>query len=114
MNYKVLKEIIVLLKQKMKCPGCSKNLSNKEIDIIGIQPEKLLIKFGCKKCHAQTLVEVLVVEAEEVDELHNETRIHQGLQVRAHTLPGISQDEVLDIHNFLKSFSGDFKTIFKI
>lgn len=113
MNFKILKEVIVMLKKKLRCPGCGKQISNREISIEGIKAEGALIKCDCKRCEAKTIVEISLVESKELGKAYNEAREPQGLQVRAKTIPTVSQNDVLDIKNFLKSFQGDFKEIFK-
>jgi len=109
MNYKVLKEIIVTLKEKFKCPNCMKRYSNKEIGVEGVREANLLLSCHCRKCSTQTIVDVVLVTDEEI----NSKRKHQGLKVQAKPLQRITQNDVLDIKNFLKEFHGDFKTLFK-
>lgn len=109
MNFRVLKEIIVTLKERIKCEACGKRFSNKEINIIDTEDQKATLKCTCNKCSMQTIIDISLVNQDDMADL----REHQGLQVRAETLNKISDDDILDVKNFLKNFKGDFKTLFK-
>jgi hypothetical protein len=109
MNFRVLKEIIVTLKEKIKCEACGKRFSNKEINIVDTEEQKATLKCNCSKCNMQTIIDISLVNQEELADM----RDHQGLQVRAETMNTISDDDILDVKNFLKNFKGDFKTLFK-
>lgn len=114
MNYRILKEIIVMIKEKIRCIKCKKNISNKEINIEAIRNDKVLIKCNCRKCSSQILVDVVLVgDKAAIQNTQNLERKHKGLKVTAKTLGKISQDDVLDMKNFLKNFKGDFKEMFE-
>lgn len=113
MNYKILKEIIVTLKEKITCPGCNKHISNRETSIEDISDNQLIVKFSCTRCKCESLIEVNLIKTSDIAKAQNEARKHQGLQVTARTIKTISHDDILDAKNFLKNFTGDFKEIFK-
>jgi transcription elongation factor Elf1 len=113
MNFKILKEVIMTLKKKVKCPGCDKHIANREIFIEAVQDKSAVIRCECSRCESKTIIELSLVNSNEVAEQFNEVRQHQGLQVKAHAIKTISNNDVLDIKNFLKDFTGDFKNMFK-
>jgi hypothetical protein len=113
MNYKILKEIIMMLRQKLKCPGCNKIVSGKDIYIEALMPNATLVRFDCKECGTGSLIEVILMNAETANEVYNGEREHRPIQIKTKTLQTVSENDVLDIKNFLKNFKGDFRTIFK-
>lgn len=109
MNFLLLKEIIVQLKRKFRCPKCRKNYGNKDISIANIGPEALDVLLTCQKCETQVFANISFLKASDA----NSGRTHQGIKVKANSFSYVTENDVLDIKNFLSEFSGSFKTLFK-
>jgi len=112
MNFKILKEVILSLKNKIKCPSCNKRFTDKEMVITNLSKDKLVSECSCSNCELQSIIEISLSPAKDVKK-NVEGRQQQGLKVNAVTINNISQDDVLDFKNFIKDFSGDFKSLFK-
>jgi hypothetical protein len=93
MNYNDLKKLVRYLKETTKCPNCKKNFLNKNIIILAILPSEAVIQLDCNKCRCATLV----TAGKNLDSLAT----------------GINKNDILDMHNFLSRFNGDFKNLFK-
>lgn len=103
MSYAELKEIIKHLKKVMPCNNCKKKFMNEDMRVLSTFNNEALFHFRCHTCANQLMVHVSVVEQnEKVNKLNIQTQN-----------PGsISPNDILDIHNFLNQFNGDFKTLF--
>jgi hypothetical protein len=100
MNFDEIQNTIEHLKKTCKCPQCDSGYENKDINLVATTTIEGLLEMKCPKCHASTLVTVVITPVLEVQE-HNH-RPHRS----------ISDNELLDLKNFLSNFNGDFKTIF--
>lgn len=112
MSFKLLKTLIAHLKKTFKCQSCNGTLNDESIFVLATSPSVNggayhgLILIECPKCQAQSFV---FAESKSLDpkllkdNIRLETKIPEG---------PISTNEVLDMHNFLKSWKGDVKELF--
>lgn len=113
MNFRILKEIVIMVKEKIRCLKCKKSVSNKEINIEAIRADKVLLRCSCNKCGSHTLVDVILAgDKAAIQNTQKFERKHKGLKISAKPMQKVSHDDILDIKNFLKEFKGDFKTMF--
>jgi hypothetical protein len=104
MNYNELKDIIKHLKKIVPCSNCSKRFNNDNINVLSSFNNEALFHFDCNFCTNQLIVHVSVTDQGEQN---------SQLNIHAKNTKTVSQNEVLDIHNFLNDFKGDFKQLFK-
>lgn len=105
MDYNELKEIIKYVKKTVPCGYCNKKFTDEGIKLVSQMGNDLLFHFSCDHCGNQLMIHVTLSEHEQ-----NPNR----LKINTHNHPMISHDEVLDIHNFLNKFNGDFRSLFYI
>lgn len=96
MNIKLLKALIVNIKNNFKCPNCNKKISDNELELKKFTNKTALFKNSCKKCKHKVKFEIQVLE-----------RKAKGLG------PKVTADDVLDVKNFLDNFEGDLRDLFK-
>ncbi len=104
MRYLELKSIIRHIKKNMPCQGCGRCFKEKDINIMALFQESVFLELACPECSLRTVVQISLLQ--DGDEI----------SYRQHKLDAkdpISHDEILDMHNFLKDFKGDFKSILK-
>lgn len=114
MSYKLLKKIISHLRRTEKCPYCQTAFSEDYLFILttaaSLGGEGCLGLFFvvCGKCHASAFV---LVEAKSLTSKFRKEFIRVQTKSAGH---GVSVNEVLDMHNFLKNWQGeDVKELFK-
>ena len=93
----------------IKCSVCGRPYKAPNIDVLGHRDDLWFLSVYCPACHSHALVAAVVREdkvAEIVTDLTEEeyAKFAQSDAVEA--------DDVLEIHNFLKSFRGDFSHLF--
>lgn len=106
MNINEIKHVISHLKKTSTCPDCKKKYSNEDIHILATTGHEGLFEMKCAKCNSAVIANVAVGMAAqdliEIDEINKLSRKHKQ----------ISQNDILDIRNFLGNFDGNFKKIF--
>ncbi len=104
MNYPELKEIIKQLKKSVNCNVCQKKFMDEDIQVISTYQNEGLFHFNCHNCKNQVMVHVSIVGT-------NEERT-ANLNIKTRNAEKVDPNEVLDMHNFLNKFNGDFKELF--
>jgi predicted RNA-binding Zn-ribbon protein involved in translation (DUF1610 family) len=97
MRINELKSIIRHLKKTFPCPECGHIFREKDIDIVAILKNTIVMEAICPECGARSIVRVSIMQnGKELSYSHQSGEIGP-----------ISKDDVLDMHNFLKNFKGD-------
>jgi len=111
MNFHDLKIIVGQIKKNVKCPKCSSRYSDEDIELIGgLGDEQHFFHTTCMKCQSESVVNVsLQFDNNGAPTIPNDLKRLGSAPRMGH----ISADEVLDMHNFLKQFDGDFNNLFK-
>jgi len=94
MEYIDLKELIKHVKSNVKCPGCGKRFTDKDISIGAVMDTEAIFQLACSKCEQLMIVNVSIKNPFESGNV-------------------ITVNDVIDMHNFLDKFNGDFKKLFK-
>ena len=100
--------LIKKLMTSIKCESCGQNYEPYNVDVIGHREDMWFLRVLCSKCHTQCLVAAVVKAgkaSEEADDL-------AGAGVEDFHYEKIEIDDVLDMHNFLTDFDGDFSRLF--
>lgn len=102
MNIPELKEVINHLKKNVPCSRCGNTFINEEIKIVSALGNDVLLQILCRECGNQLFAHVSLVD----------NPANKKSDIKMHGTISVSQNDVLDIHNFLKRFDGDFKELF--
>jgi hypothetical protein len=109
MNFQDLRIIVGQIKKNVKCPKCTSRYTDEDIEIIGgLADEQHFFHASCSKCETESVINVSLLFEENTNTLPNLKKLGS-----APRMGHISSNEVLDMHNFLKMFDGDFNKIFK-
>lgn len=95
------------LKKISKCPHCKGKYNMPDIDVVATTKNEGLFEMKCANCHNSTIVTVLVTE-----EQNSKPTIKENTLINDRRHRSISQNDILDVKNFLDSFDGNFKKIF--
>ncbi len=102
--------IIKRLMTSLKCDTCGQHYNTPNVEILGHRDELWFFRVHCASCQSQCLIAATIKEqalADAVSDL-NKSELHEfynGEQV--------ATNDVLDMHNFLKTFNGDFNLLFR-
>jgi len=101
-----------LLKKLMatiKCGVCGRGYEAGNIDVVGHEEDLWFLKALCPACHTECLV-AAVIKKEKVPEMTSDLAETESQKFSGSE--GLSSDDLLDMHNFLKDFDGDFSRLF--
>ena len=101
--------LVKRLMASVKCAVCGQHYKVDDISVLGHQDDLWFLGAFCSACHTQCLVAALIKEgrAPEVAADFTEAELDKFRNVA-----GLTQDDALDMHNFLKDFDGDFLQLF--
>ncbi len=103
MNYPEVNNAVEHIKKTCKCAECGSAYKEEEINIVASTKNEGLFELKCTKCKLSTIITVLISEEIEIKEKN---------LLESSFKKTISQNDVLDIKNFLLDFDGNFKKIF--
>ncbi|MCL5094315.1 MAG: hypothetical protein M1355_04240 [Patescibacteria group bacterium] len=110
MNGKQLLSLLKNLQKTVKCYSCGADYSIDEIHLIGQIDGLLLMQMNCKKCEASAWVNFAVGPGQRITGHAKVTDLNAN-EKKPET--EISADELMELHDFLLTYEGDFKTLFR-
>lgn len=105
----LVEDLIKRLIASIKCGVCGQRYEVDNISILGHRQDLWYLRALCSACRTQSLVAVVIKEdrlPEAITDL-TETELDKFRDAGV-----LTADDVLDIHDFLKDFSGDFSQLF--
>ena len=99
--------LIKRLMASMKCESCGQHYEVYNIDVLGHREDLWFLRVHCSACHTQCLVAAIVKEnrmSEVVTDLSE-------IELDKFKDNVIVTDDVLNMHNFLKNFDGNFSRL---
>ncbi len=81
------------LMSSIKCVSCDKHYEEYNVEVLGNSEEMWVLQAICSSCHIQSLVVAIMQKV-------NNTNV-------------VSADDLLNMHEFLRGFSGDFSSLFR-
>ncbi len=97
------------LMSTMTCSVCGEPYEAANVQILGRREELWFLSVSCKSCHSQGLV-AAVIKGGKPQEII--TDLSQEEFVRLSGQKAVAGDDILDMHDFLKGFDGDFSSLF--
>ncbi len=105
----VEESLIKRLIASTKCGICGQCYEVDNIRILGHRQDLWYLRARCSACHTQALVAAVIKEDRQPEVITDLTETELAKFRDAGVLTG---DDVLDMHNFLKDFSGNFPQLF--
>jgi len=103
MRESFIKELIA----NIKCGVCGELYESGNIRVLGYQEDLWFLSVSCSACHTQALV-AAVVREESVEVM---TDLKEEEYAKFAEMKPVSGNEVLDMHEFLKNFTGDVSDV---
>ncbi|MBT3704475.1 hypothetical protein HOG17_01710 [Candidatus Peregrinibacteria bacterium] len=102
MNFFELELIIKHVRKNNTCPHCDKRYNIKDISVLASTQQECLLELKCQYCKKTALTDIIASSKAPKDV----PLINQMIK------NGITDNDILDVKNFLESFDGDFKKLF--
>ncbi len=99
MNFEEFKKVIEEIKSDIPCRDCGSAFNDSDIRIIGSVLTETYIIARCHACSNTTIINVVATPHRKHRKLKQSPKV-------------ITQNDILDMQNFLKDFDGDFSRLF--
>jgi hypothetical protein len=114
----------IVLDRMERCSVCHRGFEPDDVQVLSRKSDMWMLMVSCGECHARNFVAAVIGDgdAEEAQlalrrlgEEHLRSRLESASDSKAEedTADPISVDDVLEIHEFLQGFDGDFKQLFQ-
>jgi len=94
----------------IKCAVCQSHYEPKDIHIVDHRDELWVMAVTCGQCHTRGLVFAVIKETEETESV---TELTPEEWARFREMSQVDANDVLDMHEFLRDFDGDFVSILR-
>ena len=112
----------IVLDRMERCSVCHRGFEPEDVHVLSRKSDMWMLMVSCGECQARNFVAAVIGDgdAEEAQlalrrlgEEHVRTRT--GIEPEDEGVPGdpVSVDDVIEIHQFLGGFDGDFKALFR-
>jgi hypothetical protein len=119
-----IKQIVV--RRLDRCRVCHRHYEATDVDIISRQDEMWMMSVECTDCHARNFVAAVLNEGdpeqaelalqrlnELTEKLMPASTVEQiAPEIKPSSAAAVTTDDVIDMHEFLNGFDGDFATFF--
>ena len=105
MKENVIKRVMASL----KCGVCQQRYEPDNISVLGHEEDLWFLGVFCPACHTQYLMAAVIKEGKAPEVV---TDLTEAEWDKFKNEVGLTADEVLDMHKFLKDFDGDFSRLF--
>jgi hypothetical protein len=112
MNSYQLQELIKNIQSMMRCPSCGAAYGENHIHFLGQLDLAALIQLDCQSCGLPVMATIVVSDKNQGTPKLMSDISREELRGVKNRDP-ISTDQVVDIHQGLKDFDGDFDKLFK-
>ena len=102
-------ELVKRLMASIKCAVCGRRYEEGNINALGHHDDLWFLSAFCPACHTRCLVAAVIREDKAPELVTDLTEVELS---RFKDRDVITADEMLDIHNFLKSFNGNASQLF--
>jgi hypothetical protein len=99
--------LIKRLMASMKCESCGQHYEVYNVDVLGHREDLWFLRVHCSACHTQCLVAAIVKESR-MSEVVTDLSEFELDEFKDNV---IEIDDVLNMHNFLKDFDGNFSRL---
>lgn len=112
----------IVVERMDRCSICHRSYEVTDIEVLSRKPDVWMMMVQCPDCHARNFVAAVIGNADTEDAedtLRHYATLHETgfehVPEQADTepwQPPVDIDDVLEMHQFLDSFDGDFKRLF--
>ncbi|MDD5126665.1 MAG: hypothetical protein PHR43_00970 [Dehalococcoidales bacterium] len=106
MEERVLRKLIC----SIKCSSCGQPYEAQNVEVLGCSDEMWFVQALCSSCHTQSLVVAMVRKERQSAPLTDLNKSEMG---KFMVSGAVSSDDLLQMHEYLKAFDGDFTGLFE-
>jgi hypothetical protein len=99
-----------ILHSVAECSSCGKNYGPDNLEILGHRGELWFLSVSCERCRNRGLIAAFITDDGEEPDIVTDVSEEEFRRFNASSL--VTSDDLLDVHEFLKDFDGDFTRLF--
>lgn len=112
----------IVLNRMERCTVCHRLFAPDDIQVLSRKDDMWMMVVECDECHARNFVAAVLGDGDPDQAQLALRRLSQGFDEpdmdaisapSATELPAVSVDDVVDMHEFLGTFDGDFDRLFR-
>lgn len=112
----------IVLNRMERCTVCHRDFVPEDIHVLSRKDDMWMMVVECDECHARNFVAAVLGDGDPGEAQLALRRLSQGYGepgIEAETAPAgdpvppVSVDDVVDMHEFLRAFDGDFNRLFR-
>jgi hypothetical protein len=93
-----------------RCPQCRRSFQREHVRVAARYEELWVVSVRCGRCRKQQVFHVALSDLQGHPDLACDPSPDE--QEIFNAMPAIASDDVLDMHEFLRAFDGDFRALF--
>lgn len=101
----------LILSAVSRCGTCRRRYHLENFAIVGHREHLWMVTVICERCHTQGFI-TAVIEGHDLGVQDGDGELLAGEQAAAPTADPVTTDDLLDMHQFLDEFDGNFATLF--
>jgi len=102
--------VVKRLMASIKCGVCGQGYEVDSVSVLGHSQDLWFLQAFCSACHTRCLVAAVVKESAEPELITSD--LTEAELDKFKSVGKLAADEMLDVHNFLEGFDGDFSRLF--
>lgn len=112
----------IVLDRMERCSVCHRGFESDDVHVLSRKSDMWMLMVSCSECHSRNFVAAVIGDgdAEEAQlalrrlgEEHLRTRTAVELEHSGEPGDPVDVDDVIEMHEFLQEFDGDFKALFR-
>ncbi|HJX12463.1 MAG TPA: hypothetical protein VJ377_02925 [Dehalococcoidales bacterium] len=102
--------LIKRLIASIKCGSCGQHYEEDHMEVVEHSDELWFLRVFCSSCHTRCLVAAIIREDSKPEVVTDLTEAELG---KFRNADGIREEDLLEMHRFLKDFKGDVPGLFR-
>lgn len=120
----------IVVERMDRCTVCHRRFMEDDVEVVSRKSDVWLMIVQCKDCHSRSFAAVVgetssTFDAESLMGFHSDGAIEISFEVDGdlfdidqlesefvESAPAVDVDDILEMHGFLESFDGDFRSLF--
>ena len=111
----------IVLNRMERCTVCHHTFAPEDIHVLSRRADMWMMVVECTECHARNFVAAVLGDGDPDEAQLALRRLSQGYgedemeapAAEVERQPAVSVDDVVDMHEFLRDFDGDFQRLFR-
>lgn len=112
------RNLVKALQQMVRCPQCGGVFSESDVELVAGIGQAYFVKMSCSSCGINVMASMMNLDKNSakspiISASGSQIQNNQGFVGKTNVTEEISANELIGLHEYLREFEGDFKSVFK-